>query len=204
MEEKGIGSSRLLVRALRTLAEAEAPSTLLPGVLRELELGDAYFSVETAIGRVFIAHNVRGISAVQRAATAEAFEQYFRAHFGRSAYAAAEPPQALGRELRQALRGGGRSSRLRFDLGDLAGFVRAGLLKAVESPRGEVRPYGWVAREIGRPKAVRAVGTALAHNPVPLLIPCHRVVRSDGRLGQYSMGGSGVKQALLRFEGANL
>ena len=53
-------------------------------------------------------------------------------------------------------------------------------MKALEIPRGEVRPYGWIAAEIGRPKAVRAVGTALGHNPVPLIVPCHRVVRSDG------------------------
>ena len=50
--------------------------------------------------------------------------------------------------------------------------------KALEIPRGEVRPYGWIAAEIGRPKAVRAVGTALGHNPVPLIVPCHRVVRT--------------------------
>ncbi len=195
MEQKGLGPSRALVRALRALRETEAPSTLLPGVLRELQLGDAYFYIDTAIGRVFVAHNVRGISAVRRAETAEEFERYFRAHFGRSAYADAEPSLKLERELHHALGGEGRP-RLQFD--------RAVLLKAVEIPRGEVRPYGWIAREIGRPKAVRAVGTALAHNPVPLLIPCHRVVRSDGQLGQYSMGGPRVKRALLSFEGADV
>ena len=65
-------------------------------------------------------------------------------------------------------------------------FERAVLEKALEIPRGEVRPYSWIASEIGRPKAVRAVGSALAHNPVPLVMPCHRVVRADGMIGQYS------------------
>ncbi len=203
MEQKGIAPSRALVRAFRSLSETEAPSTLLPGVLRELQLGDAYFYVETAIGRVFIAHNARGISSVQRFETADEFERYFRAHFGRAAYADAEPSTALERELRHALSGEGRP-KLHFDLGALTEFERAVLLKAVEIPRGEVRPYGWIAREIGRPKAVRAVGSALAHNPVPLLIPCHRVVRSDGQLGQYSMGGTQVKRALLSLEGADI
>ncbi|HEV8194491.1 MAG TPA: methylated-DNA--[protein]-cysteine S-methyltransferase [Ktedonobacterales bacterium] len=204
MEQKmGIAPARALLRALRTLKEAEAPSTLLTGVLRELRLGDAYFDVETAIGRVFIAHNARGISAVQRAETADEFEQYFRVHFGRAAYADTEPSLALERELRHALSGGARS-KLHFDLGTLTEFERAVLLKALEIPRGEVRPYGWIAREIGRPKAVRAVGSALAHNPVPVLIPCHRVVRSDGQLGQYSMGGTSVKRALLHLEGADV
>ncbi|MGE5334669.1 MAG: methylated-DNA--[protein]-cysteine S-methyltransferase, partial [Nitrososphaerota archaeon] len=58
------------------------------------------------------------------------------------------------------------------------------------------------AREIGRPRAVRAVGSALKHNPIPVLIPCHRVVLSDGRLGQYAMGGTHVKRVLLEAEGA--
>jgi O-6-methylguanine DNA methyltransferase len=57
-----------------------------------------------------------------------------------------------------------------------------------------------VAREIGRPQAVRAVGSALGHNPVPLLIPCHRVVRSDGTLGAYSMGGPEAKRMVLAAE----
>ena len=73
--------------------------------------------------------------------------------------------------------------------------------KALEIPRGEVRPYGWIAAEIGRPKAVRAVGTALGHNPVPLIVPCHRVVRSDGFIGQYSLGGPHNKRAVLTEEG---
>ncbi len=74
-------------------------------------------------------------------------------------------------------------------------------MKALEIPRGEVRPYGWIAREIGRPKAVRAVGTALGHNPVPLIVPCHRVVRSDGMIGQYSLGGPENKRTILSAEG---
>ena len=74
-------------------------------------------------------------------------------------------------------------------------------MKALEIPRGEVRPYGWIAAEIGRPKAVRAVGTALAHNPVPLVVPCHRVVRSDGSIGQYSLGGPAAKRTILAAEG---
>ena len=76
-------------------------------------------------------------------------------------------------------------------------------MKALEIPRGEVRPYGWIAAEIGRPKAVRAVGTALGHNPVPLIVPCHRVVRSDGMIGQYSLGGPENKRTILAGEGVD-
>ena len=80
-------------------------------------------------------------------------------------------------------------------------FERAVLLKALEIPRGEVRTYGWIAAEIGRPAAVRAVGSALRKNPVPVLIPCHRVVRSDGHIGQYALGGSDAKRTILAAEG---
>jgi methylated-DNA-[protein]-cysteine S-methyltransferase len=77
------------------------------------------------------------------------------------------------------------------------------LLKTLEIPRGEVRTYAWVAREIGRPRAVRAVGSALGHNPIPLLIPCHRVIRTDGTLGDYSAGGTEAKRTILRHEGVD-
>src|SRR5262249_29314379 len=76
--------------------------------------------------------------------------------------------------------------------------------KTREIPRGEVRTYAWVAREIGHPAAVRAVGTALAKNPVPFVIPCHRVVRSDGDLGNYSGGGVDTKERILLYEGVDV
>ena len=67
-------------------------------------------------------------------------------------------------------------------------------------PYGRVRSYGWVARKVGKPKAARAVGAACGANPVPLLVPCHRVVAGDGSLGGFS-GGLGVKKRLLKLEG---
>ena len=69
-------------------------------------------------------------------------------------------------------------------------------------PRGEVRSYGWVAKQIGRPRAYRAVGSALHKNPYPGPIPCHRVVKSDGSIGGYSKGVS-RKRRLLKSEGVN-
>ena len=66
-------------------------------------------------------------------------------------------------------------------------------------PFGRTRSYGWVARKIGRPAAVRAVGRALKSNPWPLLIPCHRVIRADGSMGGFSSG-VGWKKILLEWE----
>ena len=66
-------------------------------------------------------------------------------------------------------------------------------------PYGETRSYAWVAEQIKKPKAVRAVGQALAKNPLPIIIPCHRVVASDGKLGGFS-GGMKMKRYLLSLE----
>ncbi len=69
-----------------------------------------------------------------------------------------------------------------------------------EIPYGEVRTYGWVAAQLGRSKAARAVGRALAENPFPIVVPCHRIVRGDGSLGGFSAG-IAWKKALLQLEG---
>jgi len=66
-------------------------------------------------------------------------------------------------------------------------------------PLGEVRTYKWVARKVGRPKAYRAVGQILKNNPYPLIIPCHRIIESNGRLGGYVFGKK-LKRALLNLE----
>lgn len=70
-------------------------------------------------------------------------------------------------------------------------------------PHGQTRCYGWVARQLGRPAAARAVGAACGANPVPILVPCHRVVASNGTLGGFS-GGLALKRRLLALEGVRL
>ncbi len=86
---------------------------------------------------------------------------------------------------------------------DLCSVFQQQVLRAVSAiPRGKVRTYQFIAKQIGKPKAARAVGRALATNPFPLIIPCHRVIRSDGKLGGYQ-GGLKMKKALLRKEGGN-
>src|SRR3954451_18538059 len=110
------------------------------------------------------------------------------------------PPAWLAGAIRRRLAGETRV-RIALDLRGRSEFEVAVWTKALAIPRGEVRPYGWIAAEIGRPKAVRAVGTALGHNPVPLIVPCHRVVRTDGMIGQYSLGGPQNKRTILSAEG---
>ena len=90
---------------------------------------------------------------------------------------------------------------LRLDLSELTPFHRRVLLAAAEVPAGKVVSYGEIARRIGRPAGSRAVGQALGRNPVPIVIPCHRVVAAGGQLGGYT-GGLDIKRKLLRLEGA--
>jgi O-6-methylguanine DNA methyltransferase len=86
------------------------------------------------------------------------------------------------------------------DISDLTPFEQAALRAAAQIPRGEVRSYGWVATQIGRPKAARAVGRVMARNPLPFLFPCHRVVDSNGALHDYYYGRE-MKARLLQMEG---
>jgi O-6-methylguanine DNA methyltransferase len=188
-----------LEAALRGL-RAPAPITVGHRALVEAGLADRYAPIDTPLGPVFVAWNGRGVSWVTPAGDRADFERRFRAAVGRDAEAAAELPARLRTAITRRL-DGDRRVRIPLDLRGHTPFEVAVWTKALEIPRGEVRPYGWIAAEIGRPKAVRAVGTALAHNPVPLVVPCHRVVRSDGMIGQYSMGGPDAKRTILAAEG---
>lgn len=189
-----------ILESLRQCPRVPAPTTLLSTVLLRTGTGDAYASAETPIGPVFVAYNQRGISALTRADEPEQFEVGFRKRFGRPICRVTALPESFATAVAAQL-SGERSWAPEFDLRNATAFERSVLLKALEIPRGEVRPYSWIAKEIGRPGAVRAVGTALGHNPVPLLIPCHRVVRSDGAIGDYLLG-SDTKRAVLDSEGA--
>lgn len=201
MNENGsrsLAEARALVGGLRDLGAVEAPATLLAGVLWEIGAIDLAFPVESPIGTVYVAYNGQGVSMVSPAADAEEFAGRFRQRFGRAVRATDAPAESIARAVRRKLRG--ERATVQYDLRGLSDFERATLLKAAEIPRGEVRPYGWIAREIGKPGAVRAVGSALGRNPVPLLIPCHRVILSDGMPGNYALGRE-AKAAVLAAEG---
>ncbi|HTU83675.1 MAG TPA: methylated-DNA--[protein]-cysteine S-methyltransferase [Candidatus Acidoferrales bacterium] len=86
------------------------------------------------------------------------------------------------------------------DISDLTPFEQAALRATAQIPPGEVRSYAWVATQIGRPRAARAVGRVMARNPLPLLFPCHRVVDSSGALHNYYYG-LDMKARLLAMEG---
>ena len=141
-------------------------------------------------GRLGIEATVRGVSRVRIGRA------------GRPATAAARRLAEQAREeIHDYLRGQRAFFRVPVDLASVPDFQRRVLEAARLIPFGEARPYAWIAARIGHPRAVRAVGTALGRNPVPLILPCHRVWRSDGSLGGYIFGAA-VKDRLAALERA--
>lgn len=114
------------------------------------------------------------------------------------ARARAHAERAAG-ELREYFAGERTYFTVPTDVARLAPFHRKVLGAAASIPFGETRPYAWIASQVGAPAAVRAVGTALGRNPVPFVIPCHRILRTDGTLGGYAFG-LPLKERLLRLE----
>ncbi|GAA3763213.1 methylated-DNA--[protein]-cysteine S-methyltransferase [Salinactinospora qingdaonensis] len=151
-------------------------------------------------GDLFVVFTDHGIAYVGDAGAGDDAELAQACHrrLARPLVPASKPPAGLLPALRS-----GHGAKLQFDLRAVSEFDRAVLTAAREIPPGQVRPYAWVARRIGRPRAVRAVGSALGRNPVPVLIPCHRVIRTDGALSNYVFGAA-VKERLLLGENANL
>jgi O-6-methylguanine DNA methyltransferase len=179
---------------------SEPPADLPDAVRLGTGLVDGATVRPSPVGDVVVAFNPTGVVSVDLASD-ETLDARHLERFGRH-IVEARPPSAWGDRIDQAL-AEGRPGRLPLDLRSLTEFQRSVLSVAATIPRGEVRPYGWLAHEVGNDGAVRAVGSVMAKNPVPLVVPCHRVVRSDGTIGAYSLGGPENKRTLLTAEGAD-
>lgn len=156
---------------------------------------DMYCHVDGPDGALVVAFNRRGISAV--VPDDHSARQQLESILGRPVVGAERPPHGLVEALAS-----GDGSQLSYDLLHLSPFSQAVLRATLEIPVGETRSYGQLAAEVGHPGAARGVGSVMRRNPIPVLIPCHRVVRSDGSIGDYSGGGPQRKRALLRQEAA--
>lgn len=173
------------------------PEGITEGVALGTGLAEGYDFYESPLGPVVVTFNPEGVSSLDIAA---AFEERHHERLNRPLIRA-EPPSAWARRIQEAIERGS-PGRLPVDLRSVTDFQERVLRTTATIPKGEVRPYGWVAREVDSPRAVRAVGSAVARNPIPLIIPCHRVVRTDGHIGNYSLGGPHNKLELLEHEGA--
>jgi O-6-methylguanine DNA methyltransferase len=181
------------------IAPGRDPGVLIDGVLAGAT--DSFFGVDSPIGRVYVAAGPDGVRYLSPALSPEEFARRYRERFGRLVSPAAEDRvEALAEKVAAVLAGG--RAEVPLDLSGTTSFRRRVLEVVKDIPRGEVRPYVWVAHEAGSPGASRAVGNVMATNPVPLLVPCHRVVRNDGRTGSYAFGAD-EKVRLLRLEGVS-
>ena len=181
------------------IAPGSDPGVLVDGVLAGAT--DSFFAVDSPIGRVYVAAGPDGVRFLAPASSPEEFVRRYRERFGRLVSPAAEDRvESLERKVAAAL--AGARAEVPLDLAGTTPFRRRVLEVVKDIPRGEVRPYVWVAREAGSPGASRAVGNVMATNPVPLLVPCHRVVRNDGRTGSYAFGVD-EKVRLLKLEGVS-
>lgn len=191
-----------MVKALRSGA-GQAPAGLADMVMAEVGLVDAWTEIDGPLGPLFVAWGPRGITAAEPAGDPAGFEAEYELRHGRSLRRVPAMPATMSRQVRDRF-AGKHADGPPLDLDTLTAFEQAVLRKTMEIPYGEVRPYSWVAREIGRPRAVRAVGSALAGNPITFVIPCHRVVRADGHIGNYGAGGPGAKREVLSLEGVDV
>jgi methylated-DNA-[protein]-cysteine S-methyltransferase len=163
----------------------------------------AYDLVDTPIGTLLIAATERGLCRIAYDADAEQEVERLARSFGVRVLRSASPIDPARRQLDEYFEGHRQRFELPLDIDSLAEFNRRVLQELARVPYGEVVTYGELATRSARPRAARAVGTVMNRNPLPIVLPCHRVIGSTGKLVGYG-GGLERKEALLRLEGALL
>jgi methylated-DNA-[protein]-cysteine S-methyltransferase len=193
----GMSRADAALRALRAPpAGLEQAHVALRRALAEAQAPLFYDRLDSPVGPLLLAASDRGLREVR----------YVARQGGALPERAVHAPERLAaarEQLEEYFAGRRDRFELPLDLGDVPPFEARVLGAAARIPFGEVRSYGELARAIGAPKAARAVGNALGRNPIPIVIPCHRVVRGSGALGGYG-GGPGIKDRLLAIEGVLL
>jgi methylated-DNA-[protein]-cysteine S-methyltransferase len=161
----------------------------------------AYDLVDTPIGELLVAVTDRGLCEIEFDPEPEREAETLARHFGARVLRSPRPTDDVRRQLDEYFAGKRRRFDLPVDL-RLAQEFRAAVMKELARvPYGQLTTYGTLAAKAGRPRAARAVGTIMNRNPVPIVLPCHRVVGSTGSLTGYG-GGLDRKRALLELEGA--
>jgi methylated-DNA-[protein]-cysteine S-methyltransferase len=150
------------------------------------------------VGVLWVAYDDAGILMTMLAEHATAFADACAARFGRRPVLDGRPPAAIVEAAQDRLTA---NTAVPWNLRWCTAFQRDVLEAVAAIPFGEVRTYGQIAEAVGRPRAARAVGEVMRTNPIPVLIPCHRVVRAGGDIGRYTPNPA-IKRRLLELEGA--
>jgi methylated-DNA-[protein]-cysteine S-methyltransferase len=165
---------------------------------------DVGFDVmESPVGALLLAVTPRGVCRISYDADPDAQAERLARAYGSRVLRAPRAVDDVKRELDEYFQGRREAFDLSIDLAGAAEFTRDVLHELARVPFGEVTTYGHLAQLVGRPRAARAVGTVMNRNPIPIVLPCHRVVGSTGSLVGYA-GGLDRKEQLLRLEGARL
>lgn len=156
---------------------------------------------DTPLGPIWVAVGDLGLAAVAIQAQEQAFVRELGRRLGEEVRRSSPPTRPALRQIYEYLQGTRRDFELDLDWDSLSPFQQRVLKTVAGIPYGKVDTYGAIARRIGTPRAARAVGRANATNPMPLVVPCHRVVGSDGSLRGYGApGGVVTKSWLLSLE----
>jgi len=170
---------------------------------REQLLDVAYDFVDSPIGTLLVAGTERGLCRISYDADPERELEQLARSFGVRVLRSPMPLDPARRELDEYFHGRRRAFDVDVDVALLADFNRRVLGELARVPYGEVVTYGELAARAARPRAARAVGMVMNRNPLPILLPCHRVIGANGKLTGYA-GGLERKETLLRLEGAIL
>ena len=163
----------------------------------------AYDLVDTPVGRLLVAVTDQGLCEISYDPEPEREAESLARAFGTRVLRSPKPTDEARRQLDEYFAGERRAFELPVDLRLARDFGRTVLAQLARVPYGELTTYGTLAARAGKPRAARAVGTIMNRNPVPIVLPCHRVVGSTGSLVGYG-GGLDRKRALLELEGALL
>ena len=170
----------------------------------EAGLLDAVYDLtETPIGTLLVGATDRGLCRISFRPDPEAAREELARAYGPRVLRASRPLERIRLELDEYFEGRRQVFDLETDLRAVPGFHLQVLRELAEVAYGTVTTYGALAAKVGHPKAARAVGTVMNRNPIPIVLPCHRVIGASGKLVGYG-GGLDVKEHLLRLEGALL
>jgi methylated-DNA-[protein]-cysteine S-methyltransferase len=186
-----------------TAVPAELDRRFRDAAASERLLDVAYDLVDTPIGALLVAATPRGLCRISYDPDPESEVEALGRTYGVRVLRSSRPIDTARRELDEYFAGHRTRFDLDVDVTMLADFNRRVLQELARVPYGEVVTYGELAARAARPRAARAVGTVMNRNPLPIVLPCHRVIGASGKLVGYG-GGLERKEALLRLEGALL